>query len=211
MTPTPDEIWNAVAAERITLADLLETLAEADWERPSLCDGWRVRDVVAHVILSSNAHVASLLFNLLRARGSIDRLNLEMAIRHADRTTPRQLLAELRSAVPLRATPPGTTPADRLMDVLVHIQDIALPLGLTRDMPTASARLAIDRVVTSRWFRGAQERYSAYHLRATDTDWSFGTGPTVAGSLADLLLLVTSRTARLSALTGEGAERLLPA
>ncbi|MFI6866071.1 maleylpyruvate isomerase family mycothiol-dependent enzyme [Nocardia sp. NPDC050406] len=208
MTTTPDDIWTGVAAERTTLVELLDSLAAPDWDHPSLCAGWRVRDVVAHVILSSNPTVATLLPALVRARGNIDRLNRDTAIRHADRTSPRQLSDELRAVIPARVAAIGTNPTDRLMDVLVHIQDITLPLGLTREMSTDSARLAIDRVLTSRWFRQVQRRFSEYRLVATDIEWAVGTGPVIEGRIADLLLLTTGRTARLSALSGAGAALL---
>ncbi|WP_406232844.1 maleylpyruvate isomerase family mycothiol-dependent enzyme [Nocardia sp. NBC_01009] len=204
MTTTSDEIWQAVATERATLVDLLENLSEADWNHPTLCDGWRVREVVAHVILSSSATLGAVLVNLIRARGSIDRMSLDTAVRHADRITSQQLLAELRATIPLRMAPPATTPTDRLMDILVHIQDIAIPLGLSREMPTAAARLALDRVWSADWVFHAKKRLSPYRLTATDTNWTAGTGPTIEGPIAALLLLASGRTAGLSALTGEG-------
>ncbi|NNH68442.1 maleylpyruvate isomerase family mycothiol-dependent enzyme [Nocardia uniformis] len=205
MTPTSDEIWQAVAAERVTLLELLEGLSESDWDRPSLCDGWRVRDVAAHVILSSSPTIAALLINLIRARGNLTRLSRDTAIRHADRSPSRQLLVQLRATIPLRVAAPGTTPTDRLMDLLVHIQDIAIPLGLSRDMPTASARLALDRVWTMNWPFHAHRKLSPYRLIATDTHWTVGTGPTIEAPIADLLLLATGRTAKLATLDGDGA------
>lgn len=204
MSTTSDDIWRAVTAERETLLELLENISEADWRQASLCDGWQVRHVVAHVIISSDPKTAVLLFNLARERGSIDRLNLNMALRYADRVGARQMLTELRACVPLRRTPMGTTPTDRLMDVMVHTQDIAVPLGLRCEMPPASARLAIERAWSRSWLFHAQERFAEFRLTATDTDWSIGTGPVVEGSIGDLLLLIAGRTARLSALTGEG-------
>ena len=47
-----DEVWRAIDAERISLADLLDSLGEREWETPSLCAGWRVRDVAAHLTLA---------------------------------------------------------------------------------------------------------------------------------------------------------------
>ncbi|RMB61298.1 maleylpyruvate isomerase N-terminal domain-containing protein [Tessaracoccus antarcticus] len=35
-------------ATRRRLVGLLTNLAPADWDVPSLCHGWRVREVVAH-------------------------------------------------------------------------------------------------------------------------------------------------------------------
>ena len=101
------------------------------------------------------------------------------------------------------------------MPVLVHSQDIALPLGIQHEMPREEAVAAAERVW--RWsfpFR-AKRRLRGFHLRATDVSWEAGSGLVVEGPIAALLLLVTGRTATLPALRGEGADvlrgRLAPA
>jgi uncharacterized protein (TIGR03083 family) len=205
-TMTTDQMWRAVAAERASLIELLETLPESDWNHGSLCEGWRVRDVVAHIVLSANPGLGWILVNVLRARGNFDRAIRETAIRLADRTTPNQLLAALREGITLRSTPIGTTAADRLMDLLVHGQDIAVPLGITRQMPVDAARSALERIWATDGFRSRE--LSRYHLVATDTGWAVGSGPLVEGPVAALLLLVTGRRAGREHLTGEGVPRL---
>ncbi|MFQ6395410.1 maleylpyruvate isomerase family mycothiol-dependent enzyme [Nocardia sp. KC 131] len=209
MTMNADDIWRAVATERATLVDLLATLADADWNHDSLCEGWRIRDVVAHLILPVQASTASIIGNLIRARGSISRMGRDTAIRHAAGAEPGSLLAEMRATIDSRRAPVGTTPADRLMDLLVHGQDIAIPLGLSRDMPTAAAHVAIERI----WGRGypfhASKKWTGYRLVATDTAWAAGSGPTIEGPVAALLLLVTGRTAAVAELSGSGVAMLL--
>jgi uncharacterized protein (TIGR03083 family) len=200
-----DQIWRAVAAERAGLVELLEPLSEADWDHPSLCDGWRVRDVVAHVVLSARASIGWILINVIRARGSLDRAIRDTAVRHADRVTTRQLLGELRDSIDARVTAVGTTPADRLMDLLVHGQDIAVPLGITREMPVAAARLAIHRIWTTGAPFHARKKFTGYRLAATDTDWAAGTGSAITGPVAALLLIVTGRQHVWDQLTGPGA------
>ena len=44
--------WQDVERERLSLADLLDSLTSAQWETQSLCERWRVRDVAAHVAMS---------------------------------------------------------------------------------------------------------------------------------------------------------------
>ncbi|MFE7745685.1 maleylpyruvate isomerase family mycothiol-dependent enzyme [Nocardia sp. NPDC057455] len=205
-TMTNDQMWRAVAAERTSLIELLETLSEADWNHSSLCEGWRVRDVVAHIVLSANPGLGWILVNVLRARGDFDRAIRETAIRLADRTTSAQLLATLREGITLRATPIGTTAADRLMDLLVHGQDIAVPLGITRRMPIEAARSALERIWATDGFRARE--LSRYRLVATDTGWAVGGGPLVEGPAASLLLLITGRHAGQEHLRGEGVSRL---
>ncbi|MEC3915939.1 maleylpyruvate isomerase family mycothiol-dependent enzyme [Nocardia sp. CDC160] len=189
---TTDQIWQAVATERATLADLLCSLSESDWDHQSLCESWRIRDVVAHVILSANPALGSILFGLLRSRGNLHAMIRDTAIRHAAKTPPAQLLTELRATTHLRSTALGTTPADRLMDLLVHGQDIAIPLGITREIPILAARLALDRIRTAGTF-DIRTTLSTHRLTATDTPWTAGTGRPVEAPIAALLLFVTGR------------------
>ena len=54
-----DDVWAAVAAERVALADLLDQIDDAAWSRPSLCGGWTVRDVVGHLVVLAEAKALS--------------------------------------------------------------------------------------------------------------------------------------------------------
>lgn len=203
-----EQIWQAVAAERTSLAEMLRSLPENGWEQPSLCADWRIRDVVAHLILSADSGLGAILCNLIRARGDFDRMVRDTAIRHADRRTTTQLLAELRDSIGARVTPVGTTPVDRLMDLLVHGQDIAIPLGIPREMPGAAAELALDRIWNGGFPFHARKKFGAYRLVASDGEWTAGTGPVIEGSLTHLLLLITGRRPAPDQLTGEGARLL---
>ncbi|MEU4413806.1 maleylpyruvate isomerase family mycothiol-dependent enzyme [Nocardia salmonicida] len=190
-----DTIWQAVAEERATLVELLRELPESAWDTETLCAGWRVRDVVAHLVLATRVTIVALVVNLIRARGNTDRLIRDTAVRHADRTSTAYLLAELHATIDSRAIPIGTTPIDRLMDLLVHGQDIAVPLGIARVMPTAAAQLSLERVWTMGAPFHARTRLTGYALAATDTGWTAGAGTTVSGTAAELLMIVTGRIA----------------
>jgi uncharacterized protein (TIGR03083 family) len=181
-----EQIWRAVDTERASLVELLEFLPETDWSHASLCDGWRVCDVVAHLVLSARPTIGSILLNVIRARGSLDRAIRDTATRHADRRTTPRLLAELRASVGAHIAAFGTRPVDRLMDLLVHGQDIAVPLGIEREMPVAAARAALDRIWQTRAPFHARKKFSGYRLMATDTEWSVGAGPVIEGSATAL-------------------------
>ncbi|WP_062999543.1 maleylpyruvate isomerase family mycothiol-dependent enzyme [Nocardia mikamii] len=204
-----EQIWQAVAAERTSLVELLRSLPDNGWEQPSLCAGWRVRDVVAHLILSADSGLGAILLNLIRARGDFDRMVRDTAIRHADRRTTTQLLAELHDSIGARITPVGTTAVDRLMDLLVHGQDIAIPLGITREMPVAAAELALDRIWNGGFPFHARKKFGSYRLVATDSAWTAGAGPVIEGSVTNLLLLITGRRPAPDRLTGDGAAQLM--
>ncbi|MGW4366960.1 maleylpyruvate isomerase family mycothiol-dependent enzyme [Nocardia takedensis] len=203
---TTEEIWRAVAVERASLAELLRDLPDSAWEHASLCVDWAVRDVVAHLILSARPTVGAILLGLLRARGDLHRMIRDTAIRHAARRTNEQLLAEFSAGIDLRVAALGTTPADRLMDVLVHGQDIAVPLGVAHPLPDAAGRAALDRVWELDDQFGARTGFAGYRLVTDDDAWQVGAGATIRGTAEALLLLISGRAVEPGRLTGDGAE-----
>ena len=201
-----DEVWRSVDAERAGLADLLEDLSPTEWETPSLCDAWRVGDVAAHLTLAHTGYRAALV-GAVRARGSFDAMIRDTALRAAGQ--PRdEYPRRLRTMVGSRRTAPFLTPLEPLVDVLVHGQDIARPLGRDRPMPTAAAAAAAQRAWDMRFPFRARKRLAGLRLAATDIDWTVGSGAPVEGPIAALLLLVTGRDAAVEQLTGDGVRAL---
>ena len=197
-----DEVWRTIDEERAGLADLFEELSPAEWETPSLCDAWRVGDVAAHLTLAHTGYREALV-GAVRARGSFDAMIRDTALRAA--SLPRsEYPRRLRSMVGSRRTAPFITPMEPLIDVLVHGQDVALPLGRIRPMPTAAAAAAAQRAWDLTFPFRARKRLAGLRLAATDTDWAVGSGAPVEGPIAALLLLVTGRDAALDQLTGDG-------
>jgi uncharacterized protein (TIGR03083 family) len=153
------------------------------------------------------------LVNMARARGSFNRMIHDWAVR--DATQPVEaLVAELRRVAGSRRLAPGTTDLDPLLDILVHGQDIAVPLGRRWDMPPEGARAAADRVWAMGFPFHAKRALHGLRLTATDIPWTAGEGAEVTGPIAAILLLLTGRTAAIPQLTGEGttglAARLSP-
>lgn len=188
-----NRIWQAVTDGRRSLADLLETLDETQWDEPSLCTGWRVRDVAAHVTMAARVRPIPATIGLVRARGNFNRYIADHA--RARRGTPTDLLVEeLRAVAESRAHPPGTRPLDPLVDILVHTQDITVPLDIERDMPADAAAAAADRVWTMGFPFHARRRLRDTRLVATNAPWQAGSGDhVVEAPIERLLLLLTGR------------------
>lgn len=186
-----DTVWRHVDEQRLALADLLEGLDEHQLETPSLCTGWRVRDVGAHLTLA-HMGVSTATLEMLRARGSFDRMIRDTAVRRAEDPVAEHAAA-LRAMVGSRRTAPGISHLEPLTDVLVHTQDIALPLGLEIAMPREAAAAAADRVWRMGFPFWARRRHRGTRLEATDHDWSVGEGELVQGRVQDLLLRLTGR------------------
>jgi uncharacterized protein (TIGR03083 family) len=204
-----DAKWAVIAGQRRALADLLAGLDEQAWERPSLCTQWRIRDVAAHVALTAQSpRTLHILARAVRAGGDLQAVNRDLAITHADRS-PTILIAELRALADSRRKPGITTLDNLLFDVMVHIQDVAIPLELPAVMPLGAAREGAARVWRMGWPFWARRRLRGLRLAATDIDWSAGAGVEVRGPIQALLLLLTGRTkAALPQLTGPGTDRL---
>lgn len=208
-----EESWQVIAARRRALADLLEGLSAAEWERPSLCDGWRVRDVAAHVAMAPQVmSMPAMTKEFVRAAGRFHKVNHDLAVRHASSRPPERLVAELREHADSRRLPVVTSYRNILFDVLVHSLDVAIPTGRTLPMPPDAARAGAARVWSMGWPFWARRRLRGVRLAATDVEWSAGEGALVEGPIEAVLLLLTGRvTAALPHLSGPGLRSLTPA
>jgi uncharacterized protein (TIGR03083 family) len=200
--------WRVVEQERLSLAAMLEGLTDEQWNAPSLCDGWRVKDVAAHVALAPQPpSPLAMVVEGVRAGGRFHKLNHDFSVRHAERPCA-DLVAELRDHAASRRLPKVTNVRNILFDILVHGQDIAIPLGISREMPKDAARAGIDRVWSMGWPFGAKRALKQFRYTATDVDWTAGDGPEVTGPIEALLLLLTGRPAALPRLSGPGVDEL---
>lgn len=204
--------WRIIAEQRLLIAGLLEPLSDAEWDTPSLCAGWRIRDVAAHLALAADPPgTTAMLAAAVRGRGSFHRINHDTAVAYAGRPVER-IVAVLRDNAYSRRLPAVTNYRNIVPDILVHAQDMAIPLGREHPAPVDAARSAADHVWRMGWPFWARRRLRGIRLVATDTDWSAGAGDRVDGPIGALLLLLTGRTtAALPRLTGPGTARLRPA
>lgn len=193
-------------AERLELADLLDTLTPEQWAAPSLCARWTVRDVVAHVVSYEGLGVADLGRLAARGLGSPDRMNA-LALAALAGVPAAELVDRLRT----HARPSGLTAGFGggigLTDTLVHHQDVRRPLGLARVVPPERLRFALGFTVTAPTVRGAWHA-RAVRLVATDVDWSHGRGPEARGPGEAVLMALAGRAGSAADLTGPGADRL---
>ncbi|MBO8193328.1 maleylpyruvate isomerase family mycothiol-dependent enzyme [Streptomyces oryzae] len=200
------DIKQAIAAERTALADLLDGLADADWEAPSLCAGWRVREVAAHMSFGFRSSRSQTLRELLRARGSLHRMTDHCARRDAAAMSTAAIAAALRDNAHHPWKPPvGGLPAALGHDV-VHGLDITVALGHGRRVPQERIRVLLD-TITPRSLKFFGADLDGIALRADDLDWSYGTGTPVSGAAQDLLLVAFGRRLPAGRLHGEAAHR----
>jgi len=187
---------------RHQFADRIESLDESAWNAQSWCEGWRVRDVLAHLVWGAEATYLSMARDLLRGGLQPDRA-VTMAAKTLSEVPVPELADRLRSA-PGGIRLPGFPVAIGLGDVLVHSADAFRPLGMLENAPPADAVPVLDAY----WQRGRTIFHTApqrgRRLVATDIEWKRGNGPEVRGKAMDLLLLVANRRQVLSGLEGPG-------
>ncbi len=178
----------------------MENLTPGQWEAPSLCEDWRVRDVVAHVMSFDGVSLLGMVHRAIRGR--LVHANQVAVDEVADLTT-EQLLHRLRSHL----MPQGlaTTLGGRLalLDVTIHHQDIRRPLCMPRRIPAERLRWVLGASVWSpelpawRLARGVR-------LTPTDLDWTHGSGPELTGPEEAMLMAITGRRSAIGELAGPG-------
>jgi len=193
-----------IAAERRELAGLLAALPEADWDTPSLCAGWRVREVVAHMTMPFR-------YSTLRFATALARAHLDFA-KMADRCARRdakapiaELVAALRAGERYPWKPPGAGFEGALTHDVIHGLDITVPLGSGRRVPQDRLRQVLATVTGSESRQHFGVDLTGIELRATDLDWSLGSGPALSGEAQDLALVLCGRKLPAGRLSGEAA------
>jgi uncharacterized protein (TIGR03083 family) len=186
------ELTDAIAAERRALADMLGSLPPAGWDEPTLCDGWRVREVVAHITMPFRYPAARFAFELARSRGNFNRMADRCARRDAA-APAAALTAALRDNAEHPWKPPGGGLVGALTHDVIHGLDITVALGIERTVPADRLAIVLDSITAARSLKFFGASLSGIQLRASDTDWSFGSGTPVTGAAQDLALVVCGR------------------
>ncbi|MFI6291327.1 maleylpyruvate isomerase family mycothiol-dependent enzyme [Nonomuraea sp. NPDC050790] len=202
-----NDIWPAVHAERQALIQDLAAVPAERWSTPSLCPGWDVHDVLAHLVEDAKTTPARFVLRLAAARFDFDRYN-QAGLARERAADPHATLAAFR-AVSGRTTGAPAPKATRLVEAFVHAEDIRRPLGLTREYPPEPVAAALRyQLRTSVGQGGGRQRAEGLRLVATDAALEHGDGPQVHGSVIALLLAVSGRPTRPGELTGPGVAAL---
>lgn len=202
----PSGVWPTIHEERKALAADLDGLSATDWDTASLCEGWSVRDVVAHMTAASKLNAPKFFGRLVGSGFSFERVqNRGVAAERG--TSPDDTLARFKTQLDSTGRPPG--PVETMLgETIIHAEDVRRPLGHRHTYPTAALVQVADFMKRSNLIIGTKKRITGLTLQATDVDWRHGDGPAVAGPMLELLLAMTGRKAALDSLTGDGVATL---
>lgn len=200
-------VWTAVHQERRALSADLSGVPAQQWAVASLCPGWDVHDVVAHLIDSAKTTRLGFARRLMVARFNFDRDNA-VGVARERRASPAQTLVEFERIATETKTPPAAA-ATRLVEAVVHGEDVRRPLGVQRAYPLDHVLPALGfQLKTSASLGGGRQRAAGFRLVAVDADFSSGAGPEVRGTALALLLAVSGRPVGPTELSGPGAPAL---
>jgi uncharacterized protein (TIGR03083 family) len=202
---TPD-LMPTITAERHAFSAVLEGLTEPDWDAPSLCSGWRVREVVAHMTMPFRYPGPRFLAELVRSRGDFARMADRIARRDAQAPIDT-LLDGWRSNEGHRWKPPGGGRMGALTHDVVHGLDITIPLGIEHPVSDRALRLVLDHATTPLSLRHFGLDLIGVRLEADDLDWSFGDGEPLRGAARSLLMVLMDRRLPAGLLTGAATAR----
>jgi uncharacterized protein (TIGR03083 family) len=200
------DVWTDVHHERQVLFELLETLTPAQWNAPSLCAEWRVRDVVGHMVSETRMTVAQVSWGWIASGFRVNNYIAKDAQRRGAVPVPR-LLEDFHTAVLSRTHLPGLSSLSMLEDIVIHQMDIRRPLEQPRHIPTGRMIPVAKDLWTNRFFPGPK-LFRGIRAFATDAEWSAGDGLDVTGPIEALILTMAGRYAALDQLHGDGTATL---
>ena len=188
-----DDIRDMITAERTEVAKMLAGLPAPRWNEPTLCAGWRVREVVAHITMPFRYSRSRFVLELAKSRGKFNEMADRCARRDAAAMSPGELAEALRSNANHPWQPPGGGQIGALTHDVIHGLDITEALGLGQRGPQDRLGVVLPNLVTPKALGFFGVDLSGVELRAADTGWTFGSGRPVTGTAQDLALFLCGR------------------
>lgn len=202
-----ERVFGAVAAERRAVAALIEGLDAAQLATPSLCAGWDVKTVAAHLVSDFEDGFRGFIASGIR-HGGVDRGVDALARRRAG-ASATEIADTLRRSADYRLSPPVTGPLAGLTDVLVHHADMRIPLAMPYRPDPEHVTWVLD-FLTGRTQLGffPRGRLRGIALIDEDTGRTWGTGAALVGPGEALMLAACGRTVAFDRLTGSAVPML---
>ena len=212
MPATPAYDYKALVRDELKeFSDFLHTLEPAEWEHPTLCEGWRVRHIVGHISQGYSIPIPQVLWRLAKDyRFNFAKAAHEISTSYGESHTPAELLASFdrytqRSKhIGIATIPPMS---EHFLDHLIHQWDIRVPMNRPREISSEKLRAGLNTIINARGLTGlapGRKLAQGLSLKATDLNWSWGEGPEVNGEASNLILTLGGRPRGLDGLNGAG-------
>ncbi len=200
--------WTRIKNGREAFGDYLAGLSAEDWNKPSLCAGWTVKDAAAHMLVIPTMSKGQVFRSFLGSGFNLDKMNAKLVKKITADMSTADIAAKTRASAGSRLMPPGLKLHGVLTELVVHSSDISAGAGTSFSLPVEDYIAALVHLKDVQPVFGAKKRIAGLTLRATDTEWSTGSGPAVEGPAEQLLLAVAGRQSALERLSGDGLATL---
>jgi uncharacterized protein (TIGR03083 family) len=212
MPPAPDQerLYAIATANRLLAAEMFAGLTPQQWATPSLCRGWTVREVAAHLLPPANRlWLLPLAVQVIRHRGDLERM-VDENTRRAAELPVDEIVRRLRDRAGVRLKPPVTGVAGPMADTAIHLRDAARPLGLAVNPEPPTWEPVLDFLVSTPAGKGfvPPDRLRGLRFVVDDGTWSWGDGATVSGTSEAVAMAIAGRAAVLPELAGDGVALL---
>jgi uncharacterized protein (TIGR03083 family) len=202
------DTWTSIKNGRGALGDYLAGLSAAEWNKPSLCAGWTVQDVAAHMLVIPTMSKGRVFRSFLGSGFNLDKMNAKFVKNITTSMSAADIAASTRASAGSQSMPPGLKLAGVLTELVVHSSDISEGVGRPFALPVADYIAALDHLKNVQPVFGSKQRIAGLTLRASDAEWSTGSGPMVEGPAQQLVLAVAGRRSAFDRLSGEGLQTL---
>jgi uncharacterized protein (TIGR03083 family) len=204
-----EQLFARTSRNRLTIAELLGSLDTVQWDAATLCEGWTVRHVAAHLLQPMLVGFPRFFLTAVRYRGDTPR-TVDHFARVLARHEPRQLVELLRAHAADRVDPPRVGPIGPFAETCIHLRDIAGPLGLAATARQEDWLEVLNHLTSAEPVPGLTDRRrtAGLTLVATDAGWRHGSGARVTGSVEALTMALTGRAVALDDLEGPGVDLL---
>lgn len=193
--------------ESADIADFLNDLPDESFDVDSLCEGWRVRDAVSHMIVGHTTAGPRMFVSIAKFGFNVPKASKEASREYGSAHSPDELRTEWQQVTDehiARGIARLIPDKEGFTDHLIHHQDMRRPLHLDRQIPPERLLAALDALPSIGGFLKSKQRMKGLRWVATDVDWSWGTGPEVSGTAEALMLTAAGRPIDIEALSGAG-------
>jgi uncharacterized protein (TIGR03083 family) len=210
-TTTTHDYGTLVREELADLRAFLDTLTDEQWDGPTLCEGWRVRDVIGHMCVGYSINLLTFPFTLATFGFNVPKGSHVLSVRYGDEHTPAEI-KENFARLTTKDKPGGLARVikthERFTDHLIHQQDIRRPMNKPREIPRERLVAALDALPRIGGFLKSNQKAKGLRFVATDIDYTLGDGREVRGPAESLILAISGRPIALPELEGDGLATL---
>ena len=186
------DLQTLVATTYDGVADLLSSAPAETWDAPSLCEGWQIRHVVAHVTMPARFTPEQFGAEVAAAGGDFTVLSNTVAARDGSLPVADHLV-QLRSPLLHFWEPPGGGAAGALSHAVIHSLDITIALDRPPVAPAEALLAVLDQLTAASGAIFGLD-LAGVQLVASDSDWNWGNGESLRAHSGALVALLSGRT-----------------